>query len=360
MNALGRALAARMCAAGPISLADYMTEALIHPSLGYYRRGDPMGAGGDFITAPEISQIFGELIGLWLVDAWDRLGRPKPVALVELGPGRGTLMDDALRASKLKPEFGAALRLHLVESSPGLRRRQAAVLAAAEPQWHDGFETVPKGPFLLVANEFFDALPIRQFERSRSGWCERMITVDEAGEQFRWVLAPPSRAADALLSAEQRQAPIGAIAEVSPAARGLAAAIGARLAAAPGAALIIDYGYDRSAAGDTVQALKRHAPADPLADPGEADLTAHVDFAALAQAATAAGAGAYGPVSQGHFLTRLGIEVRAERLSARATSDQAEAIGSGVMRLIEAEEMGRLFRVMSLTSPGFGLPAGFL
>ena len=277
MNALGRALAARIRAAGPISLADYMAEALTHPSLGYYRRDDPLGASGDFTTAPEISQMFGELIGLWLVDAWDRLRRPDPVVLVELGPGRGTLMTDALRALKLRPELGAALNLHLVESSPGLRERQAAALAAATPQWHDGFETVPPGPLLLLANEFFDALPIRQFERTRSGWCERMVALDDAGERFGWVLAPPSPAADALLSAAQREAPLGAIAEISPAARGLAAAIGARLAAAPGAALIVDYGYDRSAAGDTLQALKRHAPADPLCDPGETDLTAHVD-----------------------------------------------------------------------------------
>lgn len=360
MNALGRALAARMRAAGPISLADYMAEALTHPSLGYYRRGDPLGACGDFTTAPEISQIFGELIGLWLVDAWDRLGRPSPIALVELGPGRGTLMADALRAAKLRPDFGAAVSLHLVESSPGLRERQAAALGGTAPQWHDGFETVRPGPLLLIANEFFDALPIRQFERSRSGWCERMVALDEAGERFRWVLSPPNPAADALLSIEQRQAPIGAIAEVSPAARGLAAAIGARLAAAPGAALIVDYGYDRSAADNTLQGLRRHAPTDPLADPGEEDLTAHVDFAALARAATAAGAEAHGPVSQDLFLRRLGIEIRAERLLARARPAQAEAIRSGVMRMIDAEEMGRLFRVMTLTSPGFGLPAGFV
>ena len=182
MNALGRALAARIRATGPISLADWMAEALGHPTLGYYRRGDPLGARGDFTTAPEISQVFGELIGFWLIDAWDRLRRPDPVLIVELGPGRGTLMAAALRAAKLRPEFLGALRLHLVESSPGLRGRQAAALAGTRPIWHDGVETIPPGPLLLVANEFFDALPVRQFQRTETGWRERMVALDEPGE----------------------------------------------------------------------------------------------------------------------------------------------------------------------------------
>jgi NADH dehydrogenase [ubiquinone] 1 alpha subcomplex assembly factor 7 len=359
MNALGRALAARIRATGPISLADWMAEALGHPTLGYYRRGDPLGARGDFTTAPEISQVFGELIGVWLIDAWDRLRRPDPVLLVELGPGRGTLMADALRAAKLRPEFLRALRLHLVESSPGLRGRQAAALAGAGPSWHDGIETIPPGPLLLVANEFFDALPVRQFQRTETGWRERMVVLDEAGEGFRWILGPPSPAAKELLAPEQLDAPIGAIAEASPAARGLASMIGDRLTRAPGAALIVDYGYDRSAAGDTLQALRRHGPADPLQDPGEVDLTAHVDFAALARAVRAAGAEAHGPVEQGAFLKSLGAELRAERLLAQAAPEQEEQIRSGLHRLIAPEEMGRLFRAMALTASGFGPPAGF-
>jgi NADH dehydrogenase [ubiquinone] 1 alpha subcomplex assembly factor 7 len=359
MNALGRALAARIRATGPLSLADYMAEALTHSTLGYYRRGDPLGAAGDFITAPEISQMFGELIGLWLVDAWERLRRPDPVLMVELGPGRGTLMADALRAARVRPEFGSAVRLHLVESSPGLRARQAAALAEERPRWHDGFETVPEGPLLLVANEFFDALPIRQFQRTQAGWCERMVGFEEAGERFGWVLAPASAAAETLLAPEQLGAPIGAIAEVSPAAQGLAAAIGARLAAAPGAALIIDYGHDRSGPGDTLQAVRRHASAEPLDDLGEVDLTAHVDFAAIVRAARDAGAEAHGPVAQGAFLSRLGIHARAARLLAHATPDQATQLRSGLHRLIDDAEMGRLFRVMGLTSPGFGPLAGF-
>jgi NADH dehydrogenase [ubiquinone] 1 alpha subcomplex assembly factor 7 len=360
MNALGRALAARIRQAGPITLADYMAEALTHPTLGYYRRGDPLGAAGDFITAPEISQMFGELIGLWLVEAWEQINRPDPALLVELGPGRGTLMADALRAAKMRPEFGKAIRLHLVESSPDLRARQAAALANAHPVWHDGLETVPDGPLLLVANEFFDALPIRQYERTQAGWCERMIGLDAAGERLRWLLAPPSAAAETLLAPEQLPAPIGATAEVSPAAQGLAAAIGVRLAGPPGAALLVDYGHDRSAPGDTLQAVRRHAPAEILDDPGEADLTAHVDFAAIARAARAAGAEAHGPVAQATFLKALGIELRAERLLARATPEQAEKIRSGLHRLIDDAEMGRLFRAMALTSPGFGPPAGFV
>jgi NADH dehydrogenase [ubiquinone] 1 alpha subcomplex assembly factor 7 len=359
MNALGRALAARIRQAGPLSLADYMAEALTHPTLGYYRRGDPLGAAGDFITAPEISQMFGEMIGLWLVDAWKRLGHPDPVLLVELGPGRGTLMADALRAAKVRPEFGKAVRLHLVESSPGLKRLQAAALPDAAPHWHDGLETVPEGPLLLVANEFFDALPIRQFHRTEEGWRERMIALEETGARFRWALAPPIAAIGSLLAPEQLQAPVGTIAEASPASRGLARAIGARLAAAPGAALVIDYGHDRSEAGDTLQAVRRHAPADPLDDPGEADLTAHVDFAALARAAREAGAEAHGPITQGAFLKALGIALRAERLLARATPDQGKAVRAGLHRLIDDAEMGRLFRVLALTSPGFGPPAGF-
>lgn len=359
MTPLGRAIAARIRTAGPIPLADFMAEALLHPEFGYYRRRDPLGASGDFITAPEISQMFGELIGLWLLDAWDRLGRPNPVTLAELGPGRGTLMADALRATRVRPDFAAACALHLVEASPALRARQAAALADARPRWHDGMESVPDGPLLLIANEFFDALPIRQFQREGLGWSERMIGLDEAGEGFGWVLASPSGAAPALLAPELLAAPAGAIAEVSPAARGLAAAIGARLAGGPGAALIIDYGHDRSAPGDTLQAVKRHAPADPLAEPGEADLTAHVDFAALAHAARGAGAEVHGPLAQGLFLKRLGIEIRAERLAARATPAQAEALRTGLDRLIGEEKMGRLFRVMALTSPGFGPPAGF-
>jgi NADH dehydrogenase [ubiquinone] 1 alpha subcomplex assembly factor 7 len=360
MNALGRVLAARIASGGPISLADWMAEALTHPMLGYYRRGDPLGASGDFTTAPEISQVFGELIGLWLVDAWERLRAPDPVLVVELGPGRGTLMADALRAAKLRPEFLRAIRLHLVESSPGLRERQAAALATASPSWHDGFETVPPGPLLLVANEFFDALPIRQFQRTETGWRERMVALDERGDGFRWVLGPPSPAADALLAPAQLGAPPGAIAETSPAARGLASAIGLRLTQAPGAALIVDYGHDGSAAGDTLQALRRHAPADPLDDPGEIDLTAHVDFAALAGGARAAGAEAHGPVAQGAFLKSLGAELRAERLIGRATPDQQAQIRSGLHRLIAPEEMGRLFRAMALTAPGLGPPAGFV
>jgi NADH dehydrogenase [ubiquinone] 1 alpha subcomplex assembly factor 7 len=269
------------------------------------------------------------------------------------------LMADALRAAKLRPEFLAAIRLHLIESSPGLRERQGTALAAAAPQWHEGLETVPSGPILLIANEFFDALPIRQFERTAMGWRERMIGLDDSGERFRWMLAPPSPAAETLFAAEQRSAPVGTVVEVSPAARGFAAALGARVAAAPGVALIVDYGYGETGHGNTLQAARRHAPADPLEYPGEADLTAHVDFGALARAAAAAGAETYGPLPQGDFLKAIGIEIRADRLCANAAPAQAEAIRSGIKRLIDAEEMGTLFRAMAITSPGFGPPAGF-
>ena len=359
MNQLARRLAARIRATGPITLADYMAEALGHPEHGYYRRGDPLGAAGDFTTAPEISQMFGELIGLWLADAWERLGRPDPVRVVELGPGRGTLLVDALRAWCVAPDLLAAADLHLVESSPGLRDRQRAALAGRPATWHPDFGTVPKGALLLVANEFFDALPIRQFQRTEHGWCERMIALGESGQGLRMVLAPPSPAAEALLSPRQRSASRGAIAEVSPAARGLAGAIGVRLAQSPGAALIIDYGHDEDGFGDSLQAVRRHARADPLADPGEADLTAHVDFAALAASAGAAGAQCHGPVDQGLFLRRLGIELRAQGLREKATPAQAADLDAALHRLIDEAEMGSLFRAVAFTSPGFGPPAGF-
>jgi NADH dehydrogenase [ubiquinone] 1 alpha subcomplex assembly factor 7 len=359
MNALARRIADRIRAFGPISLADYMGEASNHPTLGYYRQGDPLGSEGDFTTAPEISQMFGELAGLWLAECWQRLGRPRPVQVVELGPGRGTLMADALRAWRVVPEFRLALDLHLVESSPGLTARQAAALVPARPTWHGDFAAVPEGPMVLVANEFFDALPIRQFQRTEAGWCERLVGLAPDGADLAFVLAPPNPSATALLAPALGTAPIGAVAEVSPAARGLGQAIGARLKAAPGAALIVDYGYAPSAPGDTLQAVRRHQRADPLCDPGMVDLSAHVDFAALAGSASAAGAQVWGPLAQGLFLTRLGIGRRAARLLEAADPDQGERIRTALRRLIDKEEMGTLFRVLALTSPGFGAPPGF-
>jgi len=253
---LGRLLARRIRQAGPLTLAQYMAEALGHPEHGYYRTRDPFGAAGDFTTAPEISQMFGELLGLWCLEMWQALGTPDAVSLVELGPGRGTLLADALRAARLRPAFRAAVTVHLVETSESLRARQATTLAQAEPGvapvWHESLATVPDGPMLLLANELFDALPIHQFVRAEEGWRERVVALADDGESLCFGLAPPGPAL-ALLGEAQRVAPIGAIAEVSPAAIALAAEI-ARRAVAGGAALVIDYGPAASGPGDEVSA----------------------------------------------------------------------------------------------------------
>jgi NADH dehydrogenase [ubiquinone] 1 alpha subcomplex assembly factor 7 len=351
LSALARRLDGRIRQAGPISVADYMDEVAAF----YYGSGDPFGAAGDFITAPEISQIFGELIGLWCAELWQRLGAPDPVLLVELGPGRGTLMADALRAAGVMPSFGRALRLHLVERSPVLREMQAEKLSAFAPQWHDSVATLPPGPMLLIANEFLDALPIRQFARQGGAWHERQIGRGADGESFAFVLAPqPSPA-----GADLPPAADGTIAEQSPATSALAAAIGARLARQGGAALVIDYGYFPSAYGDTLQALRRHRRHDPLVDPGSADLTAHVDFAAFAAAARAGGAEILGPVTQGEFLTRLGLEARTAKLIEVAMPAQASSIRSGAERLIDPAQMGHLFKVLALGQKGAPPPSGF-
>ncbi|MEE8189871.1 MAG: SAM-dependent methyltransferase [Kiloniellales bacterium] len=357
---LGDRLAARIARLGPMTLADYMAEVLTHPEQGYYMRRDPFGARGDFITAPEISQMFGELIGLWCVETWRRMGARAPVLLVELGPGRGTLMADALRAARLDPDFIAALELHLVEVSPALRRRQRDALAdTVSPTWHESLAGVPEGPMLLIANEFFDALPVRQFEKRGRGWCERLVGLAEDGHSLAFALAPPGPQGTALLPPELAEAPDGAIAEVSPASITIAHEIGRRVAAEGGAALVIDYGHARPRTGATLQAVRAHGFHPVLADPGSADLTAHVDFAALARAAEQAGARAQGPVTQGRFLEALGIGARAAALAEAGTTEQASGIEADQRRLTHPDEMGTLFKVLALGHPGLGPLAGF-
>lgn len=330
--------------AGAERLDRFMARAV----AAYYARRDPFGAAGDFTTAPEISQAFGECLGLWAAVLWQRMGRPDPVLLVELGPGRGTLMADALRAiAQVMPGFRAALRLHLVEQSPVLRAAQAARLADAAPTWHDAAEGLPPGPALILGNEFLDALPIRQFVRRGGAWRERFVE----GGAF---VEGPAEDAPPLPDA----APEGAVREVGEAALALAAGLGARLAAQGGAALFLDYGPAESGFGDSLQALARHAAADPLAAPGEADLTAHVDFAAIAAAARAGGAVTAGPLPQGIFLQSLGLVTRAAML-ARARPESAGMQLSAAQRLIAPEGMGRLFKALALCHPGLrhpGLP----
>ncbi len=359
---LRQRLATRLALGGPMTVADYMSEALGHPRHGYYSQRDPLGAGGDFITAPEISQMFGELIGAWLAERWQALGAPGKVHLVELGPGRGTLMEDALRATRGVAGFHQAIALHLVEINRTLREMQQAAIARIAPQltphWHEAFAAVPDdAPLLLLANEFFDALPIRQLQRTERDWRERLVALQE--ERLRFVLAPGPSPLAALLLPSLAAAGPGAIAELSLPARALARDIGERLVRQRGAALIVDYGYDRPRLGESLQAVRDHKKVAVLDQPGEADLSAHVDFTSLAQSATSAGAIAHGPATQGDFLRALGIELRCAALKQRADATQAAVLDSGVARLIEPKQMGTLFKVLALTDATSGTPAGF-
>ena len=356
---LGQKVARRIRAEGPLSVAAYMAMALHDPDEGYYARRAPIGAQGDFITAPEISQVFGELIGLWCAVMWDQLGRPDPVILVELGPGRGVLMSDLLRAAATVPDFRRAQRLHLVEASPPLRVEQEKRLAQFAPVWVPHFDDLPDGPILLVANEFLDALPIRQFVRRGIHWAERMVTLDDAN-RFAFVEGPPSPVTRLLVSAGLRDsAEEGAVVEICPAALALAAALGARFSRNAGAALFIDYGYFPSAPGPTLRALCRHRPVSELADPGTADLSAHVDFAAFAEAARSGGAETYGPVPQVRLLTELGAMERTAALRERATPSQQQALDRGIERLLDPGGMGTVFKAVAVVSPGLPAPPGF-
>jgi NADH dehydrogenase [ubiquinone] 1 alpha subcomplex assembly factor 7 len=349
----------RIRADGPLSVAAFMAMALHDSAQGYYARRQTIGAEGDFTTAPEISQIFGELVGLWCALYWEEIGRPDPVALAELGPGRGTLAVDLLRAAAAAPEFRRALRLYLIEASPRLRIEQAQRLASATPVWLRRADELPPGPMLLVANEFLDALPIRQFVRLGSGWAERLVTLDGAGE-LTFADGPESPAA-ALLVPERlrRSAAPGSVVELCPAALALAAYLGRRFVREPGAALFIDYGYFPSRPGSTLRALRRHRPAAVLSRPGTADLSAHVDFAAIAEAARAGGAEIHGPVAQGRFLAALGATARLEALCARASPTQRRVLESGLARLLDPAAMGENFKVMAVTTPGLAPPIGF-
>jgi NADH dehydrogenase [ubiquinone] 1 alpha subcomplex assembly factor 7 len=345
-------LAARIRASGPMTVAEYMAACLADPEHGYYMRGDPFGRAGDFVTAPEVSQMFGELIGLFAAAAWERMGEPRPVVLAELGPGRGTLMADMLRAAAVKPSFLIAADIHLVEIGPRLREIQRATLAPTRlsVHWHARLADVPNGPTILIANEFFDALPIRQFQRREGRWAERMVGLADDGT-LALGLRPVEEGAEGVAL------PDGAVVEAGSARDAVASEIGARLARFGGAALVIDYGSERAGFGDTLQAVKAHRYDHPLANPGEADLTAHVDFPALARAATAAGAEARPVMRQGEFLLRLGLIQRAEVLARGKDTGMRDAIAAAMERLAGKKAMGDLFKVLALASPGLKLPA---
>jgi NADH dehydrogenase [ubiquinone] 1 alpha subcomplex assembly factor 7 len=357
METLEDLLIRRIQQTGPLTLADYMTDCLLHPEHGYYTRRDPFGQQGDFITAPEITQMFGELLGLCLAQAWVDQGAPDRFTLVELGPGRGTLMADVLRATRRVPGFHAAASLRMVEASPTLTALQAKTLAPEEPRpdftrWATSLSDLPDAPIFLIANEFFDALPIRQFRREDSGWSETMVGAEQGRLVFGRSIPAPLSALDHRLS----DTTPGDIVELRPAATPIAHQIGTHLARHGGAAIVIDYGAARSF-GDTFQALRGHAPCHPLDGPGTADLTAHVDFGALAQAA--APARASGLTDQAVLLARLGIGARAHKLSLGLTGEALQSHLAATQRLTRPEEMGTLFKALALFGPQTPAPPGF-
>lgn len=348
--------------AGPMPVRQFMSLCLTDPTHGYYMTRDPFGRAGDFVTAPEVSQVFGELIGLWAAAVWHHLGKPENVRLVELGPGRGTMMVDALRAANVMPGFRTAMVVHLVEVSPTLRQRQQETLQALDVPvlWHESFDEVPDGPVIVLANEFFDALPVHQAVKQINGWYERMVGIDHRGELAFTIADEPIPLFEQLLPKQVRDASLGSLFEWRP--DNLALEIGRRIVRGGGAALIIDYGHTESAQGETLQAVGQHGFADPLGMPGEVDLTAHVDFQALIMAAESMGVRTHGPLDQAEFLRRMGIERRAESLKASAPLEQATRIDVAVARLTGEGRtgMGKLFKAVAFTDPKLDALPGFV
>ena len=344
---------------GPMPVWRYMELCLTHPSHGYYISRDPLGREGDFTTSPEVSQMFGELLGLWVASVWKAMGSPSLLRLIELGPGRGTMMADALRALRVLPPLYQALSIHLVEINPVLREKQKAALSGVRIiAWHDSLDQVPNGPAVILANEYFDVLPIHQAVKRETGWHERTVELDGNGKLAFGFAAEPTPRFEVLLPPLVRAAPVGAVFEWRPDAEIMK--IATRVRDQQGAALIIDYGHVRSDAGDTFQAIARHSFADPLKSPGLADVTAHVDFQALVRAAEDLGARAHGPVPQGEFLKRLGIETRALTLMAKTTHEISEDISSALKRLTGDGRggMGSMFKVLAISEPGLASLAG--
>lgn len=341
-------------ASGPMSVASYMALCLTHPTKGYYKSDDPLGVAGDFVTAPEISQMFGELLGFFFVNLWQQMGSPKAFTLLELGPGRGTLMADMLRVACRAEGFRDALDLRLFETNPALIAEQNARLEPYEPKWIDSFEKVGDGPLLVVANEFFDALPIRQFVRMTDGWHERVVGLTDGRRSFGLnpTPIPASAMSEAVADAE-----INAVFEVGLANGEVMKRLAGVVSTQGGAILAIDYGYGRTQTGETLQGVRKHAYADVLDAPGEVDLSAHVDFEALGSVAAKAGLAVQPLATQGQFLTRLGITERAKALSA-ANPGSAADIAAAKARLVAPEQMGNLFKAFCAASPGLQ-PPGF-
>jgi NADH dehydrogenase [ubiquinone] 1 alpha subcomplex assembly factor 7 len=364
MSALARdaaddlSLAARLHASiaesGPLSVEAFMQACLSDPASGAYASRQPIGGASDFITAPEISQIFGELIGLWAATVWQSMGEPRAVTVAELGPGRGTLMADALRTWRAVPKFLDAVSVALIETSPFMAAAQRSTLRAAPApiRWHATLDELPDGPLIVLANEFIDALPIRQFIRRGVAWRERLVASEERGG-FCFTEGGPCSLGDQAPDLSDA-APDGSILETRQAAQTLLRKLARRAALAPLATLIIDYGHDQTGFGDTLQAVRGHRFVATLADPGSADLSAHVDFADLKRQASALGLKPYGPMPQGEFLLKLGLGERRNRLCRHATPAQSEAVASGASRLVDPKQMGILFKALVLT--GVDLP----
>lgn len=343
---------------GPISVTDYFALCLADPEHGYYKTREPFGSAGDFTTAPEISQLFGEMVGVFMVQAWHAMNKPPRFNLAEIGPGRGTMMSDMLRViEKLSPDMFAAASIHLVETSPRLRNIQAETLAPKvdKIEWHDGFDGIPDGPLLLAANELFDAIPIRQFVKTETGFRERMVGLDANGELA--FTAGIATLDPSLLPSPATSQPIGAIIEVAPARCAVMQAICQHLSVNGGVALAIDYGYVRSAFGDTLQALRNHQFDPPLAHPGLADLTSHVNFEELVHTAVKAGVYVTGLMEQGDFLLGMGITERAAALGRDQDTGIQQSLQTAVERLAGngEDQMGSLFKVMCVSNPPMGL-----
>lgn len=346
-----------IAARGPMTVADYMELALQHPDYGYYRHGDPLGRAGDFVTAPEISQMFGEMVGVWCAETWRMVGSPTPFALIELGPGRGTLMKDALRATRRVPGFHDALDLVLLESSATLREAQRIALADHPPRYIESLADTPSMPTIFIANEFFDALPIRQCEKGFQGWSERLVDWREG--RFVFVLSAPDPAYALMVPEAKREARPGAVHEISPSALHAMREMSRHIAKHGGAALALDYGAMEPANVPTLQAVSRHLRAEVLEAPGSADLTAHVDFGMLAAVARKEELSVHGAAMQGDFLRAMGIELRAAQLKNRATPDQIKDIDSALHRLTDSSQMGTLFKALAIAPQGVGDVPGF-
>jgi SAM-dependent MidA family methyltransferase len=361
MTPLESEIRRRIAAAGPMPLGQYMSLCLTDPQHGYYVTRDPLGRSGDFTTAPEVSQMFGELIGLWIVSVWQQMGSPDNIRIVELGPGRGTMMNDAMRAAKLVPAFLKAAVLHFVEISPVLQLIQEQTVSAIEvpKAWHTSIADVPAGPAIFVANEFFDALPINQAIKTGDAWHRRSVGIASDGAIVYRTEPEPMPHFASTLPAAVRNAGEGEIFEWRSDIETME--LGRRIAREPGAALIIDYGHTESATGETLQAVRDHLFADPLTTPGEADLTAHVDFEALHRGFEAMGAIAFGPIEQALFLKRLGIDTRAETLKANASRAKTHEIDTAMARLtgFGRTGMGALFKAMAVAHRSLGAPPGF-